>query len=376
VKADYQTLKARTPARTAPAHHPAPVRHAAGPSFAGSTLLSPTPSFASAAPPAAPAVNHTFWASSSAVAVIAGICALFIALGLALALHRPSKQAVRARVGTFIPLAEEESDVAGAREPPQGLFSRLQRGSWWPPFVEAVAISRSPHAPAYLVKRAAAIAMVVAVVAVAASGAVPLGLGVLIVWPFVLRALVNRAAEKQRAKFRDTLPTYLQDMASAIRVGRSFAGAVAVVASNADEPTRSELDRAATDEALGLNIEDTLEAVAERMQSTDMGQVALIAGLNRRTGSNVAEALDRVAEGARERGDLRREMGALTSQAKMSSSVLTGLPLVLLGALSLVSPQYAHPLFHTTLGIVAMGFGGALVFAGWKVMSKITRIEV
>jgi hypothetical protein len=118
VQTDYQTLKARTPARTAPApttpaHHPMSVRHASGLSFAGSTLLSPTPSFASAPPPPAPAVNHTFWASSSAVAVIAGICALLIALGLALALHRPSKQAVRARVGTFVPLAEDESGLGG-----------------------------------------------------------------------------------------------------------------------------------------------------------------------------------------------------------------------------------------------------------------------
>ena len=107
-----------------------------------------------------------------------------------------------------------------------------------------------------------------------------------------------------------------------------------------------------------------------------MDQVALIAALNRRSGSNVAEALDRVAEGARERADMRREVKALTGQAKMSSFVLTALPPLLLVGISLISPRYAHPLLHTTLGIVLLGRRrGLMVFAGWKVMKKITTMK-
>ena len=103
--------------------------------------------------------------------------------------------------------------------------------------------------------------------------------------------------------------------------------------------------------------------------------MALIAGLNRRSGSNVSEALDRVAEGARERADLRREVKALTGQARMSSWVLTGLPGVLLLAMNIISPLYAKPLFHTTMGIVLLCVGAAMVFGGFKVMKKITDVE-
>jgi tight adherence protein B len=185
-----------------------------------------------------------------------------------------------------------------------------------------------------------------------------------------------RAARKQREKFADTLPGYMQDMASAIRVGRSFAGALAVVADSADEPTRSEFDRAVTDESLGRPVEESLAAVGVRMQSTEMDQIALIAELNRRSGSNVAEALDRVAEGARDRADLRREMRALTAQSKMSSSVLTGLPVVLTLGISALAPRYAYPLFHTTMGWVSMGVAAILVLAGWKVLKKISNVGV
>jgi tight adherence protein B len=83
-----------------------------------------------------------------------------------------------------------------------------------------------------------------------------------------------------------------------------------------------------------------------------------------------------VAEGARDRADLRREMKALTAQAKMSSMVLTALPGVLLLGLSVISPQYAHPLFHTTLGLISLGVGAVLVMVGWKVMKKITDVNV
>jgi tight adherence protein B len=122
-------------------------------------------------------------------------------------------------------------------------------------------------------------------------------------------------------------------------------------------------------------LEESLEAVSLRMHATDMDQVALIAGLNQRSGSNVAEALDRVAEGARERADLRREIRALTAQGKMSSWILTALPPVMLLAISLVSPSYAHPLFHSTGGIVLLVIGAGMVLAGWKVMKKISTIK-
>lgn len=385
---------------------PGPSAATAVPGPAGATPLSPTPGFGTAAggpraavpaqasavgrspssapaPPGSPAQATAvpaatgFWASSLAAPLIAGLVGVLIAIAVALALRRPQRRTVRSRIGSFTPLAEEQSE-AGLRAPEHtrgGPLRALQRGSWWPPFVEAVEISRNRHTPTQLVARAAIVGVVAGVLLGVGTGIPALGLIPVLAWPFVLRSMVNRAVAKQRAKFADGLPTYLQDLASAIRVGRSFVGALSAVAESADEPTRGELERAITNEALGRPLEECLDAVAHRMASVDMDQVALIAGLNRRSGSNVAESLDRVAEGARERADMRREMKALTAQAKMSSLVLTAMPGVLLVGLSVISPQYAHPLFHTTLGIVAVVMGALMCAGGWKVMKKITDVD-
>ncbi|MFZ0043823.1 MAG: type II secretion system F family protein [Solirubrobacteraceae bacterium] len=340
-------------------------------------LLASMPASAAASQVQA-ASQASFWVTTAGKASVSVICALLLAAAVTLAFHRPPKQGVRDRVGSFVPQvpdeaeAEEDSPVA---EPRAGnLAKRIARTDWWLEFAENVEVGRNPRTPVALVRRAAGIGIFLSLLLIVASGSSLLGMLPLIGWPFVLRVLVNRAAEKQRTRFRDTLPTYLQDLASAMRVGRSFAGGLAIVADGAEEPTRSELERAVTDETLGRPLEESLEAVSRRMRSNDMDQVALIAGLNRRSGSNVSEALDRVAEGARDRNDLRREMKALTSQAKMSSYILTGLPGVLLLGLSVISPAYAHPMFHTTVGIAALVFGSVLVAIGWKVMQKITKI--
>jgi tight adherence protein B len=381
VRVSYATPKPTVVHVAAPAKPAAPAKSATpAPRSTRSKLavgapLAALPGFADLPAVQAPAPNKGFWASSAAVPVVAGIVALLLAAALALALYRPSRRAIRTRVGSFIPVAGEPSpDAPPERRKRRGPFAALSRGSWWPPFVEAVAISRSRHSPAEFVKRAAAMAVVCSVFFTFVVGSVLLGIVTLLVWPFVLRAFVKRAAEKQRAKFRDTLPTYLQDLGSSIRIGRSFVGALSAVASSADEPTRSELERATTDESLGRPLEECLEAVAKRMDCSDMDQVAVIAGLARRSGSNVAESLDRVAEGSRERADVRREMKALTAQAKMSSSVLSGLPVCLLLGLSVMAPQYARPLLHTTLGLVCLAIGAVLVLTGWKVMQKITDV--
>ena len=376
---------------------PAPARHvpSAGPlsksAFSFAHRLSALPSFAVApvarpitpsAPPAPAAGTsspNSFWNSQPGVVALAGIVGVLLAVMILLLFYRPSRRAVRTRVGSYIaglqPGDDDELTLRGAQRPRGSLIARFEGGRYWPPFVLDVEISLMPQTPVALVKRAAAAGLILGLLVTLISGSALLGFVPILGWPWALRKVVGRKARKMRDKFRDTLPTYLQDLASAMRVGRSFPGALTAIAETADEPLKGAFERAITDEALGRPLEEALDAVATRMEAPDLAQVALIAGLNRRSGSNVSEALDRVAEGARERADLRREIKALTAQAKMSSIVLTALPGVLLIGINLVSPLYAHPLFHTTIGIVLLGVGSIMVFMGWKALAKITNVE-
>jgi tight adherence protein B len=354
-----------------------PAHRRSGPNFSQAGLLSPTPSFVTA--PAAPTAvaASTFWGSSGSAAAIAGIAALLVAFAIMLIVNRPSERAVRTRVGSFTARTSEggETDDPDAQSF-SGLVRLLERGGVWPKFVADVNIAQNPRTPVQLLKRAMIAGALVALLLLLLTGTALYSLLALVATPLVLRSLTARAARKQRERFRELLPMHLQDLAGAMRAGRSVIGALVTVAESADEPIKSELDHAIRDEQLGLPLEESLEAIARRMDADDMDQVALVAALNRRSGSNVAEALDRVAEGARERADMRREVKALTGQAKMSSLVLTGLPPLLLIGITLIAPDYAHPMFHTPIGLGLLVVSALMVFSGWKVMSKITNVKV
>jgi tight adherence protein B len=321
------------------------------------------------------ATHRSFWSSSLAVILIAGSCALLIGLAiLVLLFRRPARRALRQRVGTFTLGPAGEPAIPTVTTEAGGSLARLlTRRSFWPAFAEQVETARMKRSPLELVKRTAVLGAVAAVLLSLVLGSVLPGLVLVVLAPLVLRKLVARGARRSQRRFNDQLPSHLQDLAGAMRGGRSFVGAMSAIVESANEPIRGEFDRAVSDERLGLPIEETLEAIGRRMMAKDMEQVALIASLNRKSGSNVAEALDRVAESARDRADLAREMRSLTGQARLSAWILTGMPPVLLVALTLMAPSYGQVLFHTTLGIVMLIFAAGLLGAGWKIMNKITN---
>jgi tight adherence protein B len=338
---------------------------------AAAPQLLPAPSVATPKP------AGTFWSSSSSVLAVALVTALLLGVAILLLL-RPIKEGVKSRVGDFIVSDDGASADVGIAASGGATVPRiLLRRGWWGPYSEDVDAARIRRTPLQLVKLslgAYVLSMVLGSFALGSPSIMFLAVipnGAL----RTLRIVVRRLAKRQRAKFADQLPSHLQDLAGAMRAGRSIVGALASVADGAAEPIRTELERALADERLGLPLEETLQAVADRMASEDMEQVALVAALHRRSGSNVAEALDRVAESARDRADMRREMKALTAQARISGWVLSLLPPTLLVAMALIAPGYAKPMWSTTVGIIALVFSGLLVLAGRFVMSRIVNVE-
>ena len=165
-------------------------------------------------------------------------------------------------------------------------------------------------------------------------------------------------------------------LASALRAGHSFIGALSVVVNDAPEPARSEFQRVIADEQLGVPVDEALRVVVERMDNRELEQVALVAAMQRESGGNTAEVLDRVTETIRERFELRRTVKTLTAQGRMSRWVLTALPLSLFAFISLVNPTYMNVLTSSTAGKVLLVLAGISVTAGSLVIKRIVNIKV
>jgi tight adherence protein B len=194
--------------------------------------------------------------------------------------------------------------------------------------------------------------------------------------PVGVRIAIRVRVDRERRAFDEQLPDNLQVVASAMRAGHTFVGALGIVAEDAPEPSRRELRRVLSDEQLGIPLVDALNGVTKRMNSRDFEHVALVAALQRETGGNTAEVIDSVTETIRERLDLRRLVRTLTAQGRLSGWVVSSLPVALLVFLSVINPQYIHPLFHRTAGIIALGFAAAMLVTGFLVIRRIVDIKV
>jgi tight adherence protein B len=324
--------------------------------------------------------STSFWESGAGLIITAFAAALLLVLGLVLLLRTGKRRSsLRRRVAEFTPTPRETAAEAAGPARAIRLVSLeqiLRQMSWWPRFKDNVENAGFTLAASDIVARAAGMTIIVAALIGLVVGSAAVSLLVIPFGLIAVRSLVRYKLAKRRQAFAEQLATHLEELASAMRAGHGLVSGLMAVARSASEPSRTEWTRVLTDEQLGMPLEEAMRALAGRMGSDDVEQVALVASLHHRTGGNMAEVLDRVSEGVRERGELRRELRALTSQARLSRWVVTVLPFALVLIIEIIDPKYMRPLFQTTGGFIVLAFAGVLVTIGSLIMRMFTEIKV
>ena len=222
-----------------------------------------------------------FWTSSLPL-LVAALLAAALAAYASVAVLRPRRRTLISRIGSFVSLPQSGETTKPRRLLSERLLAEteqsLAKTRWWAPLRKALEIA-GIGIPAEQVVLGTVVATILAAFVLA------LITPILIIFAFAVPMLVHAAIKRRLNKVRDAfveqLPDNLQVLASALRAGHSFAGALAVVAQDAPEPSRTELQSVVADEQLGVPIEDSLRAVGERMANRDLEQVALLAELQR-----------------------------------------------------------------------------------------------
>ena len=339
-----------------------------------------TPALAAGAlPPYERPVEETFWRSTGAVVAVSLMVGGLLALALILLLRPRSRtRSLLDRIEPYAPDTETQGRLSLSAMADRILLSTersLERTSWWPSVKEGIEIARVPLTPVQVVALTAIGTVVAAWVLVVVTGSPLAALGGLLT-PLVVYSVIRHQLRRERNKFDEQLPDHLQVIASAMRAGHSFVGALSVADEDAPEPVRREFDRAIADEQLGTPIEDALDAVGDRMKSEDMVHVALVAKLQRETGANSAEVLERVAFTLRERQELRRHIRVLTAQQRMARWILTALPIALIFAISAINPEYMEPLWEEPFGRMLLAIGIAGIILGSYILKRLVDIKV
>ena len=167
--------------------------------------------------------------------------------------------------------------------------------------------------------------------------------------------------QKRLNAFSQGLADTLQLMSGSLSAGLSLAQSIDTIVREGQEPISGEFQRVVIETRLGVTLEDSLEGVAERMESQDFEWVVMAIRIQREVGGNLAELLLTVAATLREREFLRRHVKALSAEGRLSCYVLGGLPPVFLLYLTLTQPDYVSRSTRTPLGwMLLAGDGPAL----------------
>jgi tight adherence protein B len=183
-------------------------------------------------------------------------------------------------------------------------------------------------------------------------------------------------ASHRAKKFEAQLPDVLTLVASSLSTGFSLLQALDSVARDADEPAAKEFSRALAETRIGAELNESLEHLADRMDSKNMRWTAMAIDIQRQVGGNLAETLRSTAETLRDRQSLNRHVKALAAEGKLSAYILIALPVGLLLYMLAANKEYVELLWTTTLGLV-MSVAGLLAMAfGIFWMSKVVKVEV
>ncbi len=176
---------------------------------------------------------------------------------------------------------------------------------------------------------------------------------------------------RRLAAFDKALPHAIDMMARSLRAGHSTAAAIEIMAQGAPEPAGSEFAEVFRQQNFGLPVRDALMQLIDRMPSPDLRVLVTAIVVQRETGGNLVEVLDRTVHVIRERQRIQGEIRVQTAQGRMTGWILTLLPVVVMGLINVMDPGYSKPLLNSATGHKLMLLCVGLILLGAFFINRI-----
>jgi tight adherence protein B len=176
--------------------------------------------------------------------------------------------------------------------------------------------------------------------------------------------------------FSGQLPDALELVARALRAGHSLAAGMHVVAEEMPSPISDEFGRVYEEQNLGIALEDALKAMCDRVPNLDLRFFVTSVLIQRQTGGDLAEILDKIGYVVRERYRILGQVKALTAEGRLSGIILIALPFGLFFLMLHIKPDYVEKLWTHPLGIKMAVAALIAQLLGAIIIKKIVDIKV
>jgi len=193
----------------------------------------------------------------------------------------------------------------------------------------------------------------------------------------LLPLLVLTHMRKRRIRVLvEQLPDVFELMSQALRAGHALASAVQLISQQMPNPIAGEFDRVFNEQNLGMKIEDALLSMADRLDQMDVRFFVTAVLIQRQTGGDLAEILDKIGKVIRDRVQLMGAVQAFTAEGRLSGWVLLALPVIVFLASLVMNPEYARVLLDTPNGRIMLGVALGMDLMGLAMIKKIVNIKV
>jgi tight adherence protein B len=192
---------------------------------------------------------------------------------------------------------------------------------------------------------------------------------------FPILYVANKAKRRIR-KFEEQFPDSLEFVARSMRAGHAFSVSLEMIHREFQEPLAGEFRRAFDEHNLGLPLEVALEKLSKRVPLLDVHFFVSAVLLQKRTGGNLAEILDKLAYVIRERFKLRGRIRAISAHGRMTGGALSSIPIGVALLMFWVNPDYVKFFFTDDVGQMMLAAAVGLQLLGYAIIRKIVSIEV
>jgi tight adherence protein B len=177
-------------------------------------------------------------------------------------------------------------------------------------------------------------------------------------------------------EFSRHLPESIDLMSRALRAGHSLTAAIEIISEESPEPVRSEFREVYRQQNFGIPARESLVQLARRIPLPELNFVVTAILLQKETGGNLVEVLDRTTAVIRERLRIQGEIRVHTAQGRLTGWILSLLPVVMLFLLSLANRGYTRVLIEDPLGRELIYTGVGLIVLGGLVIRKIVGVKI
>ncbi len=187
---------------------------------------------------------------------------------------------------------------------------------------------------------------------------------------------VLRKRTSRMRRFEELFPDSLEFVARSMRAGHAFSVSLEMIQREFQEPLAGEFRRTFEEHNLGLPLDVALQKLGQRVPSLDVHFFVSAVLLQKRTGGNLAEILDKLAYVIRERFKLRGRIRAISAHGRMTGGALTCIPIGVAVIMFYVNPDYVKFFFFDDVGNIMLACAAGLQIVGYAIIRQIVKIEV